>query len=71
LRSDVFESGKEEMVYLPVDKKGRPILLYRSALHTPNKIDPVRYTRYVIQQVRLLECRCSKRTHSIAREHSL
>ena len=73
MRSNVFESGKEEMVYLPVDKKGRPILLYRSALHTPNKIDPVRYTRYVIQQVRLPECRClqpdntfyRKRTHSI------
>jgi hypothetical protein len=50
LRSNVFEAGKEEMVYLPADKKGRPILLYRSALHTPNKIDPELYTRYVIQQ---------------------
>merc|ERR1719326_1461302 len=31
-------------------KKGRPILLYRSALHAPGAIDPNTYTRYVIQQ---------------------
>jgi len=48
--SNVFEPGKEEMVYLPADKNGRPILLYRSALHIPGKIDPVMYTRYVTQQ---------------------
>ena len=27
--SDIFEEGKEEMIYLPPDKKGRPVLLYR------------------------------------------
>ena len=47
---DIFEPGQEEMVYLPPDKLGRPVLLYRSALHTPGRIDPQRYTRYVIQQ---------------------
>jgi hypothetical protein len=47
---DVFEAGKEEMLYLPPDKLGRPVLLYRSALHKPGKIDPQRFTRYVIQQ---------------------
>ena len=47
---DIFEPGKEEMVYLPPDKLGRPVLLYRSALHVPGKIDPKRFTRYVIQQ---------------------
>ena len=30
--------------------EGRPVLLYRSALHTPGRIDPQRFTRYVIQQ---------------------
>jgi hypothetical protein len=47
---DIFEEGKEEMFYLPPDKKGRPMLLYRSALHKPGDIDPEVYTRYVIQQ---------------------
>ena len=47
---DVFEAGKEEMLYLPPDKQGRPILLYRSALHQPGRISPERFTRYVIQQ---------------------
>ena len=47
---NIFEKGKDEMVYLPPDKKGRPILLYRSALHAPGAIDPNTYTRYVIQQ---------------------
>ena len=47
---DVFEPGKEEMLYLPPDKLGRPVLLYRSALHKPGQIDPQRFTRYVIQQ---------------------
>ncbi len=47
---DVFEAGKEEMLYLPPDKLGRPVLLYRSALHKPGQIDPQRFTRYVIQQ---------------------
>jgi len=29
--SGIFEEGKEEMIYLPPDKKGRPMLLYRWA----------------------------------------
>ena len=37
---NIFEEGKEEMIYLPPDKKGRPVLLYRSALHKPGAIDP-------------------------------
>ena len=37
---NIFEKGKDEMVYLPPDKKGRPILLYRSALHAPGAITP-------------------------------
>jgi len=35
----------EEMLYLPPDKRGRPILLYRSSLHKPGNIDPVAFTR--------------------------
>jgi len=48
--SQLFEPGKEEMLYLPPDSKGRPILLYRSALHTPGRVDPVLFCRYITQQ---------------------
>jgi len=48
--SDCFEPGQEEMLYLPLDNRDRPILLYRSALHDPRRLDPVRFTRYVTQQ---------------------
>jgi len=48
--SHLFEPGKEEMLYLPPDSNGRPILLYRSALHTPGRVDPVLFCRYITQQ---------------------
>eukprot|EP00288_Rhodomonas_lens_P012558 CAMPEP_0177708658 /NCGR_PEP_ID=MMETSP0484_2-20121128/10394_1 /TAXON_ID=354590 /ORGANISM="Rhodomonas lens, Strain RHODO" /LENGTH=782 /DNA_ID=CAMNT_0019220237 /DNA_START=11 /DNA_END=2359 /DNA_ORIENTATION=- len=48
--SDCFEPGREEMLYLPLDNNDRPILLYRSALHDPKRLDPARFARYVTQQ---------------------
>eukprot|EP00961_Rhodomonas_salina_P133474 1795837-Rhodomonas_salina.1 len=40
--SALFGPGKEEMLYLPLDNNDRPILLYRSALHDPKRLDPAR-----------------------------
>jgi len=48
--SHLFDEGMEEMLYLPPDMRGRPILLYRSSLHKPGKIDPVAFTRYVTRE---------------------
>jgi len=48
--SKIFEEGGEEILYLPPDQRGRPVLLYRSALHKPGRIDPKTFTRFVTRE---------------------
>jgi hypothetical protein len=46
-----FEPGQEEVLLLPPDRLGRPVVVYRSALHVPGKIDHDDYARRVVRVV--------------------
>jgi hypothetical protein len=39
----------KQIYILPPDNLGRPVVVYRSALHTPGKIDNKLFARYAIQ----------------------
>ncbi|KAJ1488032.1 hypothetical protein T484DRAFT_1784436, partial [Baffinella frigidus] len=45
--NQVMEEGKTEVFHPGVDNQGRPILVYRSSMHVPGKIDVDLYVRYV------------------------
>lgn len=49
--SGMFEEGKQEVFVCPPDRNGCPVVVYRSALHTPGRVDPKAFTRFVCQVV--------------------
>ena len=46
-----FEPGREEVLLLPPDRAGRPVVVYRSALHVPGQIGHEDYVRRVVRVV--------------------
>jgi hypothetical protein len=49
--SGMFDEGKQEVFVCPPDRSGCPVVVYRSALHTPGRVDPKEFTRFVCQVV--------------------
>lgn len=47
--SKTFEEGKQEVFLLPPDKKGRPVIVYRSGIHFPGKVPNKDFARFVLQ----------------------
>lgn len=47
----IFDQGQTEVFVLPPDRSGSPVVVYRSALHTPGRVDPKAFTRFVCQVV--------------------
>jgi len=47
--SSLMPDKGEEFYYTGLDNQKRPIVVYRSCLHTPGRVDPEQYNRYVIK----------------------
>ena len=47
----LFEDGRHEVVILPPDSQGRPVVLYRAGLHVPGRVSSRDYTRGVIRLI--------------------
>jgi hypothetical protein len=50
----VMPENGEEFYFTGLDKLQRPILVYRSSLHKPGRVDPLIYCRYVIKKLEVL-----------------
>ena len=46
---DIMPEGGEEFYFTGMDNDGRPVLVYRACAHTPGRVDPDKYNRYVIK----------------------
>lgn len=45
----IMPEGGEEFYFTGMDKDDRPVLVYRACAHTPGRVDPDKYNRYVIK----------------------
>jgi hypothetical protein len=46
---DIMPEGGEEFYFTGMDNDDRPVLVYRACAHTPGRVDPDKYNRYVIK----------------------